>query len=179
MKFCSSNGFDSSSFVWGWGWMLLMAGKYASASEKTLSSLQRSLPPLCFVCLFIAAERGLLKLLLFEMNQGLGLILSYLWLNNVNLHAGFIARCWMCFRKPLCEFLSSSALNDNEKGPTQCNETMGEVQHIARHSHAPHCEVCSVIVFYHGCIQLQMSREINVRSHASGNVLICAFQPPA
>lgn len=44
-----------STFVWWWGLMLLMAGRYAWATMKTLSSLYRSLP-LGFVCLFISDQ---------------------------------------------------------------------------------------------------------------------------
>lgn len=72
------------------------------------------------------------------MNRGPGLVSS---LNNAKLLPDIIARCSMCFRKPLCKFLSpSSAVNHNEraythtvyKGTTQCNETMRETpgQHI-------------------------------------------------
>lgn len=39
----------------------------------------------------------------------------HIQLNNVNLQPNIIARCWICFRRPLCTFLSSSAVNHNER----------------------------------------------------------------
>lgn len=64
-----------------------------------------------------------------EPRAGSHLVTS--WLNNVNLQPDIIARCWMCFRKPLCKCLSSSVVNHNERtyvhslqGPRQYNEMM-------------------------------------------------------
>lgn len=55
------------------------------------------------------------------MNRGPGLVSS---LNNAKLQPDIIARCSMCFRKPLCKFLSSSsAVNHNERAYTHTQFT--------------------------------------------------------
>lgn len=157
-----------------------MAGSYASATKNTLSSHHWSLPPLCFLpihlCQILVVIIAFYATAFIFMNReqrdepGAGSHLVILQLNNVNLQPHIVARCWICFRKPLCKFLSSSAMNLNERayshclqGTTQYNEMMRQYSTIYRkHSQVSDFEVCSVIVFYHLFMQLNIKREINV-----------------
>lgn len=93
-------------------------------------------------------------------------------LHNVKIQPDIIAPCWMCFIKPLCKFLSSSAVNHNERayshniqGPSQCNEMMREtpVQDIG-YSQSLSLWGLFSIVFHFLYMQLNIKRERNIHS---------------